>query len=145
RFYEEDLEARESSRLMVQETLIHEAIHAAETLLSVESKDGGPDGYGGMWGMPSRTFAREMIKNARLDGGFIKEWQRVHRSFRRFGWSKEYGIDLEGASADVVTRAGFMSPYGATNWAEDMATIGSILYIGAEMAAGIKRSGVSPD
>lgn len=33
RFYEEDLESRESSRLMLQGTLIHEATHAAETLL----------------------------------------------------------------------------------------------------------------
>ncbi len=145
RFYEEDLEARESSRLMLQETLIHEAIHSAETLLSVESKDGGPKGYGGMWGLPSRTLAREKIALARLEVGFLNEWQRLHRSFRRFGWSRDYGGDLENASADVVARAGFMNSYGATNWAEDMATIGSILYVGAEMAAGIKRSGVSPD
>lgn len=167
RFYEEDLEARESSRLMLQGTLIHEAAHAAETLLGAESKDGGPTAggkkYSGSWNLPARKLARETIKKVRLENGLYKEWQRLHRSFVDESWAARYDNDayqksldfladlldepsrFQNASSQQIAEGGFMGRYGAGNWAEDLATFVTGVYIGPEMASGIKAAGISED
>ncbi len=146
RFNEIEMQKR-SSQLIFQGTLIHEAMHAAETLLGVESKDKGQSGYGGTWGPQARNLARMKIENSRLEMGFYNEWQRVHRNFIRYKWAKAYGSEnaLKNASANVVAEAGFMKDYGAANWAEDVATFVEQVYVGKEMADGIKGSGVSED
>ncbi len=165
RFYEEELEKRSSS-LMLQETLLHEAAHSAETLLGAESKDGGPSlglkKYGGAWSMEARRLARETIERVRLENGLHNEWQRLHRSFVSNRWGQRYNNDayvrvmeplrevLEkprwaNATSKTVAEAGFMNTYGAVNWAEDFATFVSNVYIGPEMATGIRGAELSED
>ena len=167
RFWEESLADKESSRLMLQGTLLHEAAHAAETLLGAVSADGGPsaDGrrYAGSWSHGAREHARRVVANARLDNGLYKEWQRLHRSFVRLDWAERYDNDgyqkiidairghsgpdsrLTNASAAQVSKAGFMTPYGAKNWAEDFATFVELTYTGKLFAAGLANVGASED
>lgn len=123
---EENLESLLSPRLELQATLIHEAAHTAETLLTVESAS--PGDYRGAWGFPSRTLANKTIDKVRLEKGLPGEWQRMHRSFRRHGWARQHQNSpflAEEAMADWnranFVHAGFISRYAAANWAEDIA------------------------
>lgn len=163
RYSEESLELL-SSRLMFQENLIHEAAHAAETLLGAESKDGGPrkngKRYEGSWDLAARNLARRTIEKVRLEQGFYAEWMRLHRSFREHGRALTYDGPADaatvtrenkiparwrGASHTNLAEAGFMNYYGAATWAEDIATFVGNVYLGAEMARGISDAGRSED
>lgn len=157
RFSEEEFETRRSSSLLFQNNLIHEAAHSAETLLGVESKDSAGKS-GGSWTFEARTMARNIIEKTRLEKGFYKEWQRMHRSFVAQKWAQRYDNDgyervfqqpirdmlnkprWKNASFEQIANSGFMNAYGATSWAEDIATFAGNVYIGPEMAAGIKGS-----
>ena len=152
---------------MLEGTIIHEAAHAAETLLGAESKDGGPTAgnkkYGGAWSFEARSMARQAIKKTRLDKGFYNEWQRLHRSFVSQGWAGRYDNDAyrkilqfigaelkrpttrDNASSLKIAQDGFMNSYGGSNWAEDIATFVGNVYIGPDMASGIKQAGLSED
>lgn len=127
---EEELETKLSRRLMLQATIAHEAGHAAETLLTVESS--GNDrllarNYSGSWGFPARTLANKTIENVRLEVGMEAEWQRMHESFVAVNWAKGYGNfpsergDPPAWNPSDIVNAGFISQYASTNWAEDIA------------------------
>ncbi|HSI88403.1 MAG TPA: hypothetical protein VK918_05055, partial [Pyrinomonadaceae bacterium] len=49
------------------------------------------------------------------------------------------------ADSTSVAEAGFMNTYGAVNWAEDLGTFVSNVYIGPEMATGIRQAERSED
>jgi len=127
---EEELETKLSRRLMLQATIAHEAGHAAETLLTVESS--GNDNliaanYSGAWGFPARTLANKTIDNVRLEAGMEAEWRRMHDSFVSVGWARGYnefpaerGDPPAWNPADIAS-AGFITQYASTNWAEDIA------------------------
>lgn len=131
---EEALVANAARRLMLQATLAHEAGHTAETLLTVEgSANAGPvktvlkQNYSGSWGFPARTLANKTIENVRLEAGMRAEWLRMHTSFQDHGWAGDYGQFPEERGnppaweAEDIARAGFISHYASTNWADDIA------------------------
>jgi len=131
---EQELESKVSRRLMLQETLTHEAGHAAETLLSVEASATETE-YSGSWGFPARTLANKTIDKVRLEMGLPAEWIRLHESFVTQDWAAEYGEfpkdsgDPPAWSASDIVKGGFISQYASTNWAEDIAdTIGHSYY-----------------
>jgi len=127
---EEELETKLSGRLLLQATIAHEAGHAAETLLTVESSGNArllERNYSGSWGFPARTMADKTIENVRLEVGMEAEWRRMHESFVAVGWAKDYGKfpaergDPPAWSPGDIANAGFISQYASTNWAEDIA------------------------
>ena len=131
---EQALESKLSRRLMLQETLTHEAGHAAETLLSVEASATETE-YAGSWGFPARTLANKTIDKVRLEMGLPAEWQRLHQSFVTQDWAAQYGEfpkdpgDPPAWSASDIVKGGFISHYASTNWAEDIAdSIGHAYY-----------------
>ena len=171
-FREENLEQFLGNRLKLQETILHEATHSAETLLGAESKDGGQKnlgkgggarGYSGAWGLPARTLARKTIENLKLERGAYKEWRKLHDSFLSHRWAQRYddhayertlaGLRdhferpsrFSNASARQLAEGGFMNAYGAKNWAEDMATFAAAIYVGSDVAAGLTAAGMSED
>jgi len=118
-----------------QKTLIHEAGHAAETLLTFESDN--PGEYIGSWGFPSRTLADKTIGNVRLAVGLPREWKRLHHSFRLYGWAEQFGqfsFPTDGSAPEwtgsELVRGGFMSQYSSQSWAEDIADFVGMAYMG---------------
>lgn len=171
-FREENLEQLLGTRLKLQETILHEAVHSAETLLGAESKDGGQknlgkggraEGYSGAWGLPARTLARKVVESLKLQKGTYTEWRRIHDSFLAHRLAGRYDdhayeralADLRdhfdrpsrfsNAPARQIAESGFMNAYGAKNWAEDMATFAAGVYIGPDVAAGLAAAGKSDD
>lgn len=148
-FGERTLEEALSRRLFMQRTIIHEAAHTAETLLTSEGVRAGQ--YGGMWGLAPRTLAQRTIENVRLAKGLEDEWVRMHQSFVSQGWASGYpswlddGAERPGWSAQQIAEGGFMSQYGSQAWWDDIAEFVAHAYIGPELAAGIQRAGISND
>jgi len=149
-FSEDSLEAMLNRRQRFQSTIIHEAAHAAETLLTFESSD--PGAYMGAWGFPQRTLADKTIENVRLEVGLPQEWQRLHRSFRRQGWAEQYGnspfLDEEtrkGWTPQDYVKAGFISAYSSTNWAEDIADHVNHAYMSKTVSDSYAEHDVSDD
>jgi hypothetical protein len=158
---EEALAARLSSRLLMQRTVIHEAAHAAETLLTFQGKSRGD--YKGDWATPARSLADETIDRVRLEKGLPEEWRRLHGTFVAQSWAARYTLSqfnklpipedvalLENLplpqsranwSAREVTDGGFMSIYGATNWAEDIATFVGHTYMSQPWLQALRDSG----
>lgn len=148
---EEELETKLSRRLMLQATIAHEAGHAAETLLTVESS--GNDkllakNYTGAWGFPARTLANKTIDNVRLEAGMEAEWRRMHESFMDVGWARDYkqfpderGDPPAWNPADIAN-AGFISQYASTNWAEDIADTVAWAYFSKTVGDAYEANGV---
>lgn len=148
---EEELETKLSRRLMLQATIAHEAGHAAETLLTVESS--GNDtllarNYSGSWGFPARTLANKTIENVRLEVGMEAEWQRMHESFVAVDWAGGYGkFPSERGDPPVwnpgdIANAGFISQYASTNWAEDIADTVAHAYYSRIVGDAYEENGV---
>ncbi|MGA9572842.1 MAG: hypothetical protein WBS20_02725, partial [Lysobacterales bacterium] len=148
---EEELETKLSRRLMLQATIAHEAGHAAETLLTVESS--GNDrllerNYSGSWGFPARTLANKTIENVRLEVGMEAEWRRMHESFVAVGWARDYGQfpsergDPPAWNPPDIVNAGFISQYASTNWAEDIADTVAYAYYSRTVGDAYEANGV---
>ena len=158
---EEALADRLSKRLVMQRTVIHEAAHAAETLLTFQGARAGD--YVGSWEAPARPLADETIDRVRLKKGLPDEWQRLHGSFVAQDWAGRYTLSqfenlpipedvalLEDLpipqsranwSSREITDAGFMSKYGAKNWAEDIATFVGHTYMSQPWLQGLRDAG----
>lgn len=146
---EEALESMLNRRLSLQRTVTHEAAHAAETLLTAEGSE--PGNYIGSWGFPARTLANKTIDRVRLEVGLPAEWQRLHTSFVAQDWAAEHGsfpkqddAPRNGSKKDIV-EGGFMSQYGSSNWAEDIATFVGHTYLLRTVAEAYQAHGVSDD
>ncbi|MGK2924141.1 MAG: hypothetical protein ACSLE2_00825 [Lysobacterales bacterium] len=130
--------ANEPFRSMdLQQTILHEAGHAAEALLNSEGLDLDTFINNGGWSPIARVMANEVIKQVRLKAGFGDEWSRVHDSFVDQGWATDY-YDLAsvwGLNQRQVTRSGFMSPYGSSNHADDIAEAIGWTYMGRHYPA----------
>lgn len=148
---EEELETKLSRRLMLQATIAHEAGHAAETLLTVESS--GNDrllarNYSGAWGFPARTLANKTIENVRLEVGMEAEWRRIHSSFVAVNWAKDYGAfpsergDPPAWNPVDIANAGFISQYASSNWAEDIADTVAHAYYSRTVGDAYEANGV---
>lgn len=145
---EASLEKMVSRRLMLQATILHEAGHAAETLLTFESSASG--NYAGAWSFPARTLADQTVGKVRLEMGLPEEWQRLHESFVDQGWAAAYGtvaVDNEDEAAvptpGSVVAAGFISRGASKNWAEDIAdTIGHV-YMSRAITDAYREQGVA--
>lgn len=112
------------------DAIVHEATHAAVHLLnsqsSVEQCRVGPLACepvrATQWSSGAQTAARVAVERARLEGGFVEEWVRMHEAFVQAGMATEYGA-YEGSKHDAtaLTAAGFTSLYGSTKPGEDIA------------------------
>jgi len=126
---EASLEEKASSRILLQGTIIHEAGHAAETLLTFEGSE--PGNYIGAWSFPARNLASQTIDKVRLEMGLPEEWQRLHKSFVEQDWARPFGslpTNDPSAVPDATTTVagGFISLGASASWAEDIAgTIGN--------------------
>ena len=145
---EQNLETMANRRLMLQQTVVHEAGHTAETLLTVEGSD-SENQYSGAWGFPPRTLANKTIENVRLEMGLPAEWQRMHESFVTQDWAEDYGEfpeipdePPEWTPAEVV-HGGFISRYASDNWAEDIADTINHAYYSRIIADAYEEHGVS--
>ncbi len=148
---EAELEKMLSRRLMLQATIAHEAGHAAETLLTVESSGNDKllqDNYSGAWGFPARTLTNKTIENVRLEVGMEAEWQRIQASFVNVDWAKDYNQfpseqgDPPAWSPSDVANAGFISQYASTNWAEDIADTVAHAYYSRIVGEAYEQNGV---
>lgn len=148
---EEELETKLSRRLMLQATIAHEAGHAAETLLTVESSGNDQllqNNYSGSWGFPARTLANKTIENVRLEVGMEAEWRRMQASFINVDWAKDYNQfpsergDPPAWNPSEIVRAGFISQYASTNWAEDIADTVAHAYYSRIVGEAYEQNGV---
>ncbi len=123
-----------SGQLGTQQTLLHEATHAATFLLGVEGRH--PGDFGGMWAESWRSTARTTIRHVRLQRGLVQEWERLHEEFVELGWAAPHpsrwdrlatrlaGSEEEALTAgtdQAVALGGAMSRYGATRLTDDIA------------------------
>lgn len=124
---EEELAGSAEHRLSMMHTVIHESAHATEALLNAEGSR--PRRFAGEWEPESRELASETIERVRLERSLFEEWQLVHRSFVAQGWARPYPGDgnaearqrVRAMSASQTAESGFMSRYGGTSYAEDIA------------------------
>lgn len=144
RFTELDLERRQSSGLILQGTLIHEAGHAAETLLMVESS-APPESYAGSWGFPPRTLARRTIERARLEKGLLAEWTRIHQSFAAQGWAVGSPPSKPEWTPAQAAEAGYMASYGTASIFEDISTTLQHAYMSGTVAEAYRANNVAED
>jgi hypothetical protein len=158
---EEKLAEKLSKRLVMQRTVIHEAAHAAETLLTFQGARAGD--YRGSWEAPARSLTDDTIARVRLKKGLPDEWKRLHESFLAQDWADYYTLmqfkklpipndialleDLPipqsraNWSAREIADAGFMSKYGAKNWAEDIATFVGHTYMSQPWLDALRGTG----
>lgn len=128
-YAEDQLAVSEEKRVRMMRTLVHEAGHASEALLSAEGSV--PGNFAGGWVPEARTLANDTIDRVRLEKGLHREWQRMHDSFASLGWANAYpqtltqiletAADIANWTPSQVAEAGAMSRYGATNRADDIA------------------------
>jgi hypothetical protein len=129
-------------RLEMMHTILHEAAHSTEILLNAEGSR--PENFGGLWRPAQRSLAASTIERARLEKSLAIEWRRMHQSFVSRGWASGYPSSKrererarERSAADVA-RAGFISRYGGTNYADDIADMVAWTYMGKHYrAAGV--------
>lgn len=152
-YEESDLAGSEEQRLRMMHTIIHEAGHMAEALLNAEGtrpSNFGGDWFAGEWDFVQRTVASDTLHNVRLDVSLFSEWHRTHQSFVAQGWALPWadptdGPVTEGAitairrwDAAKTAESGFMSRYGASYYAEDIADLVAWTYMAPHFrAAGI--------
>jgi hypothetical protein len=141
-YHEVQLAASEESRLNMMHTILHEAAHTAEHLLNVESSR--PAHFGGWWSGSQRSLARATIGHVRLEKSLAAEWMRIHSSFVRHDWASPYSRNarereqIRDRNAEQVANAGFISRYGGTGYADDIADMVAWTYLGQYYrAAGI--------
>lgn len=133
-YSEAELSGSARQRLGMMHTVIHEAAHAAEALLNASGSR--PRDFAGDWDPPSRTLASKTIERVRLGKSLFEEWQRMHGAFVDQGWAAPYaesGEAREAArarSAAETAEAGFMSRYGGSYYAEDIAEAVVWSYLG---------------
>jgi len=118
-FSEQNMTQSTLARLLLRRTIVHEATHAAENLLDRNAKPK----IMGQWNRAAQTgSADSLIGRARLDGGFSKEWGRIHQAFVDRGWAQGYGsFDIPSAAPTDVANGGFMSAYASFSKSEDIA------------------------
>ncbi len=145
---EEELATSRELRLRLMQTILHEAAHSAENLLNAQSDR--PGEYRGGWRPPARSLAGETIDRVRLRKSLRSEWVRVHDSFVKQGWAKSHAGRPGGLpsperreavrnwSPEQTARAGVISRYGGTYYADDIADMVGWLYLAPHFrAAGI--------
>lgn len=133
-YRESDLVASEEARLRMMQTLIHETAHATEAILNSEGMTSQT--FSGEWSFASRTVASDTVHNVRLERGLLIEWQRTHFSFLNQGWALPYPstdgeiLGVRSWDAQKTAESGFMSRYGASSYAEDIAETTAWAYMG---------------
>jgi hypothetical protein len=144
-FREPALVGSPDARIRMMGTILHETAHAAENLLN--ARGSRPGQFKGAWGVAGRSLAATTISHVRLEKGLRDEWQRVHASFVEQGWARRYAANdsertsIQNASAEQVTHGGFMSRYGGTGYADDIADMVGWSYMGDHFrAAGIPEA-----
>lgn len=124
--YQDTILARNpEKRVEMIKTILHEAAHATEVLLNAEGSR--PEDFAGAWRSSQRSLASTTIERTRLEKSLLQEWMRIHESFVRHDWAHPYPsndeekLEVRDMSASQVARGGFMSRYGGTYYADDIA------------------------
>jgi len=153
-YEESDLASSEEQRLRMMHTIIHEAGHMAEALLNAGGTRPGNfrgDWFAGDWDFVQRTVASDTLHNVRLEVSLFSEWHRTHQSFVTQDWALPHAADLDESISDegviaairrwdatMTAESGFMSRYGASYYAEDIAELIAWTYMAPHYrAAGI--------
>ena len=120
-------------RANVVTTLVHEATHAADNLLSfvAPNRDVALSEWvfaSNDWSEEDLEFGRDIVKTNLLDQGLRHEWEKLHMAAVKLGYAENYHHSGDqNMSADAIIRMGVASGYGGDEAAEDI----------AEMASGI--------
>lgn len=105
------------NRVVFQHAITHEVAHTFEALLGAELDAG----FTGRETLDARTIARETIDRVRLRGSLRGTWLAMHQSFESVGLAAPFGLLAAGTSPASIAEAGFISRYGSTNAADDIA------------------------
>ena len=120
-------------RANVVTTMVHEATHAADNLLSHVAPQRQADlservMASNDWSSEDLEFARNIVQTNLLDQGLRHEWEKLHMAAVRLGYAQAYHHNGDqNMSADAIIKMGVASGYGGDEVAEDI----------AEMASGI--------
>jgi len=128
-FQEGVLKLSDNAKLEAMQTVLHESTHSATRLLYTRSKaappallEWRPDEE--VWRPEALAKAEELVKNLRLEGGVIQEWERLHNVFKQQGLAGDYyGDDWADYRNQDQVANGFMSAYGGEDLMEDMAEL----------------------
>lgn len=131
RYTDSNLNTYPGYALEMEQTLIHEATHAAVKLLHsvIDADFPGILAFQAdstLWNATARQLAHEVINSTRTRAGVLQEWARMHDAFRAFGMTGNYyGNAWKETEASQAISDAFMSPYGGENTMEDMAEYAS--------------------
>jgi hypothetical protein len=113
---------------------VHESTHAAVRLLQSQQKAEPLRAFqeradASLWPPNAQQLAKDIIAANRLQGGVLREWQRIHDAFVAAGMAEPYyggdWTEKEGFSVEALAKAGFMSAYGGEQAIEDLAEMTS--------------------
>ena len=136
-YREENLASSREAQLTFMRTILHEAGHTFDNLLSYEGSTLGnlierADPPGG-WTFEASTAGWDTVEELRLGKGLSAEWKRLSRDFQEAGFGTSpyhpavqlgdcvYTGETKEWGAEQVAHGGFMSRYGGTNHADDLA------------------------
>jgi hypothetical protein len=139
-YSELNLAVEPDRRIELIGTITHEAAHATEALLQHQGQPAydlitfllGQVPPQGGWTFEAEAVGSEHVQKARLLKGFTNEWQRMHRAFISEGFGEidyvraptepgQCAGPIKYFDAQQTAESGFMSRYGGTNRADDIA------------------------
>lgn len=131
---EGNLGRSDAARQQAIHRVVHESTHAAVRLLQSQ-QEAEPvrtlqeRADASLWPPNVQQLARDIIAANRLQGGVLREWQRIHDAFVAAGMAEPYygtkWTEKNGFSAEALAKAGFMSAYGGEQAIEDIAETAS--------------------
>ena len=127
-------------RAYVVSTMVHEATHAADNLLSHVAPRRQADlservMASNDWSSDDLEFARKIVQTNLLDQGLRYEWEKLHMGAVRLGYAQNYHHSGDqDMSADAIIKMGVASGYGGEEAAEDMAEMTSGILAGRAWA-----------
>jgi len=123
-------------RANVVTTMVHEATHAADNLLSFVAPSRQVDlservFASNDWSSDDLEFARNIVQSNLLDQGLRYEWEKLHMAAVRLGYAQNYHHSGDkNMSSDAIIKMGVASGYGGDEAAEDMAEMTSGILAG---------------
>jgi hypothetical protein len=136
-YREENLASSREAQLELMRVILHEAGHTFDNLLSHEGKALGnlierANPPGG-WTFEAESAGWDTVAELRLGKGLAAEWKRLTRDFKEAGFGTStyhpavqlgdcvYTGETKEWGPEQVAQGGFMSRYGGTNHADDLA------------------------
>jgi hypothetical protein len=134
------IEGSPTAQAKAIQNFVHESAHAAIRLLQSQQKNVPPPGEllgvqikhvqsrpkPSLWDKSASGLARAVIDRLSLEQGVLREWVRLHESFRTRGLAgRYYGDDWDGDNTAILNhpKNGFTSDYGGQAPIEDIAEL----------------------